>query len=1528
MNKTKHSIFWFFSVFSVMFFLIVSLSVFADEFGLSFYEPFENQSDVLNNSGIFYGSSIFTPGLVGNAINLSGNKRVCFPTVDNFDMYNGSIEMWVKPPNQNPIGFFDIGGLGSPNTLGIFKNGYLITEVKNNVNSFSQAWSTKSFNYDARWHHIAVVWTRIGNVMNFKTCFDGNCKTSYDGSIQNPFLNSTPFCIGWTGWYGYSNSIIDEVKIYNYVKSDSQIKNDYSEFKNITLWDFTSKECVMTKSQSLGNVVMNCSGLYVNNSKFLIKGVGYQPIPIGRTGTSIPDKKYFYDNSKIYQDRDFPLLRKMNVNAIRTWDEVRNISFLDAAYNNGSSSIYVIMGFWINCNEDWGNALIRQRYIDNFTSFVNNYKNNPAVLMWALGNENNLGYCKGSYNIANFYSLCNELSRVAYEVEGENYHPVGIINGDLGNIGLSDFNSNDEILNYTDYWGSNVYPGETFGYWFNEYRALSGKPLYISEYGIDAFDNLNQKEYESVHAEWVKNQWLEINASNVTIGSTVMEYSDEWWKSGSFSTHDNGGYVSDRSPDNYGNEEWWGVMRTVKNGTNIDVMRPRQVYYTLRDLFRGYNNNPQIGNVKDIIVFEEDTINLNLTFFDVDGDDLLINYSYPFNSFGVFNTKKGDANNYSVIVTASDGSKNVNVTFNVNVLEKENCIVPYSEMILSGNNSFCAGTYDGLHDINFNNSAILDCQGSTFSGSPGYVLFSLASVNNVTLKNCHIYLYQYGVYLSSSNSNVISDVTCTANVNYCVYLNAGSNFNIISNNELSNTFDSGLTLIGSHNNAIVKNIMTGNRYRNGIHLENSNNNLIFDNYISGNGNTGTWYYKGGIALISSYNNKFINNTIVSNSDDGIYTSDASNTILEGNIISNNAQNGIIISGSNVTLRYNNITENSQDGIFVGVGGDLQINYNSIFSNVRYDFFNNVVQNTDAKNNWWGTTNCTLFSLKIFDKTDDSSKGIVYFSPILDSFYPTGSNITFCDYLLKLKINIWLPIVDDPLMNEGDVLNFYIDASSSSGINLTYKWYVDSVLQSSVMNVFDYSPDYFSNGLHSIYVNISDGVDFILKDWDVMVNNVNRMPVLDFVGNKTVAIGNTLTFNLSAIDADLNVVTFSKDNSVGTLIGNVFTFTPSVKQNEIITFTVSDGSLFDDETIFIIVNDCVDLDGDSVCDYLDNCIGQNVTNVPIDTFCALYSFNSSNGCHVTNFKENGYVVSQKDCSLSSTTCKLYSNVDNTCDGSGNLVQGICAVWNNNDSYSKLIDCASDRCSGKDWLDYADDGNDVCVSGEVVSYECIFTSSYSTSCDDDWDNDGDSNTNDCEPNDGTIYHGNSNLAKNCVNDAPSLSVSGASVAAGEIVTINPVVSDPDGDSVIVSYIGWMNSNSKSTSLSDVGAHIVTVTASDGSLQTSKDITVMIIDSVDLSISDVKYRLMNQTLLIKMVINVNSASDVNGVTYKIIGFDIPINYYIQRMYPGKNTVWTAKDNVLPGHYDLTFEIDSDKIISETTEGNNVYTTGVDAS
>ncbi|MBW2992453.1 right-handed parallel beta-helix repeat-containing protein [Candidatus Woesearchaeota archaeon] len=194
--------------------------------------------------------------------------------------------------------------------------------------------------------------------------------------------------------------------------------------------------------------------------------------------------------------------------------------------------------------------------------------------------------------------------------------------------------------------------------------------------------------------------------------------------------------------------------------------------------------------------------------------------------------------------------------------------------------------------------------------------------------------------------------------------------------------------------------------------------------------------------------------------------------------------------------------------------------------------------------------------------------------------------------------------------------------------------------------------------------------------------------------------------------------------------------------------------------------CIDSDSDGVCDSFDLCIGESQSNLPSDTECATYSFNSTNGCHIADYnatgtmvnsyscdsfdtvcadyntvydtcdgagniingncgdnityQPNGFVVNQTDCGSLSTTCRVYDNVNNTCDGAGGINFGSCTLYTDEPVTTQCgtETCPADTCVGEQWYDYPASDTKYCDgSGSCGSASCIPTISYSASCDHD-------------------------------------------------------------------------------------------------------------------------------------------------------------------------------------------------------------------
>jgi hypothetical protein len=344
--------------------------------------------------------------------------------------------------------------------------------------------------------------------------------------------------------------------------------------------------------------------LLVNGSPFTVKGVGYSPVPIGADPeTKPPFGDYFTSNYSGIYTRDLPWLRQMGANAVRIWNwgnTADHLDFLDQAYNAGDRPIYVIPGFTINPGlnidpDSPGN--IRETLKTEFRNMVAAHKNHPGILMWAIGNNLNHFYAG---NQGRLFSLINEMALAAHEEEGTGHHPVVTSLADENLTGA--IGANDASMPGLDVWGVNAYRGNAFGNLFSSYSGVSAKPLLITEYGIDAYDQVRGNEYEALgipcQAQFAQSLWNQIAGnSNVCIGGVLREYSDEWWlgkysiDSGcldlSSSVHSRCGYGNPNQPDGYTNEEWWGIMRRIEIGVDPGMLEPRAVFYTLKSLWTG-----------------------------------------------------------------------------------------------------------------------------------------------------------------------------------------------------------------------------------------------------------------------------------------------------------------------------------------------------------------------------------------------------------------------------------------------------------------------------------------------------------------------------------------------------------------------------------------------------------------------------------------------------------------------------------------------------------------------------------------------------------------------------------------------------------------------------------------------------------------------------------------------------------------------------------------------------------------------------
>ncbi len=362
--------------------------------------------------------------------------------------------------------------------------------------------------------------------------------------------------------------------------------------------------------------------LMVANKPYIVKGVCYNPIPIGQNHDydwwSDPYKPWLVDGK---------LMKEMGINTIRIYqagEKPENVKQVikDLYEQFGIRTILGHwMGFWEYPCPFYGDKAFEERVRKEVIDMVNLYKDEPGVLMWILGNENNYS-CLGHVNPWSteeidkeenpqkrkemrakvYYSFVNEITREVHKIDSN--HPVALGNGELIMLDAAKLYCPD-----VDLVACIIYRGKSFGNLFKSLKATFDKPLLLSEFGADGYDAYKQKEVQEWQAFFLESQWRQIYDNLATgkegegncIGGTIFEWTDEWWKhnpidSESLKVHDtesnwsNGSYYFDiQAPKNMNmNEEWFGIVALSgpQKEAGLDERVPRKAYYIIRDFWK------------------------------------------------------------------------------------------------------------------------------------------------------------------------------------------------------------------------------------------------------------------------------------------------------------------------------------------------------------------------------------------------------------------------------------------------------------------------------------------------------------------------------------------------------------------------------------------------------------------------------------------------------------------------------------------------------------------------------------------------------------------------------------------------------------------------------------------------------------------------------------------------------------------------------------------------------------------------------
>ena len=203
-----------------------------------------------------------------------------------------------------------------------------------------------------------------------------------------------------------------------------------------------------------------------------------------------------------------------------------------------------------------------------------------------------------------------------------------------------------------------------------------------------------------------------------------------------------------------------------------------------------------------------------------------------------------------------------------------------------------------------------------------------------------------------------------------------------------------------------------------------------------------------------------------------------------------------------------------------------------------------------------------------------------------SFHVSDADSTDSENISITVNNINRPPVLDPIgekvVNENSLLEFTVNGADPDGDALTYSTYnlpAGAVFDPDTMT-FTWTPGFDQAGTYNISFHVSDADSTDSENITITVNNTNRPPVLDPIGEKVVNENSLLEFTVNGADPDGDALTYLTYNLPAGAVFDpdtmTFTWTPGFDQAGTygtynISFHVSDADSTDSENITIIVN---------------------------------------------------------------------------------------------------------------------------------------------------------------------------------------------------------------------------------------------------------------------------------------------------------------------------------------------------------------------
>ncbi len=302
-------------------------------------------------------------------------------------------------------------------------------------------------------------------------------------------------------------------------------------------------------------------------------------------------------------------------NSIRTWGAGEAIGVLDAAHEKG---LTVVFGLWAGQERqgfDYSDGRAVKAQLERFREVVKTYKDHPAILMWGLGNENDLFYTDlrvwdALGDIAEMIQQEDPNHPVMHVTAGLDVAEVQLIQDRAPGIDVYGVNTYGELVGGTSSLRSYGYEGPSVGRQLR--RAGWDGPYVIAEWGPDG------------HWEVPKAAW------GAPVEQTSHEKAQMYrirYERGiaADSTHSIGSYAFLWGEKQETTPTWYGIF--TPGGYETEVLDELQYVWTgdypdnRAPALTAYTANGQ-DRYASLRVEDRDRVTFQATVTDPDGDDL------------------------------------------------------------------------------------------------------------------------------------------------------------------------------------------------------------------------------------------------------------------------------------------------------------------------------------------------------------------------------------------------------------------------------------------------------------------------------------------------------------------------------------------------------------------------------------------------------------------------------------------------------------------------------------------------------------------------------------------------------------------------------------------------------------------------------------------------------------------------------------------------------------------------------------------